>query len=65
MFDGILFTITKIKNCHITHGLGPETLAKDSKGMKKGQRHTYNEVSLTTSTACNLNMFIMYSTEGG
>lgn len=43
MFDGILFTITKIENYHILQGLVPETLARDSKGIKKGPRHTYNE----------------------
>lgn len=42
MFDGILFTITKIENYCILHGLFLETLARDSKGIKKGQRHTYN-----------------------
>lgn len=43
MFDGILFTITKIENYCILHGLFLETLARDSKGIKKGERHTYNK----------------------
>lgn len=43
MFVGILFTITKIKNCRTLHDLIPETLARGSKEIKKGQRHTYKD----------------------